>query len=237
MTLQHEIKSQLAKLLATEDLIVEHKQCETAEFNVATRVLTLPLWDKASGTVYDMLVGHEVGHALFTPDRNWYTEVQIPPQFVNIVEDVRIEKLMKRKYAGLAKSFYHGYEELNDDDFFNIADEDLDDLNLADRVNLHFKIGNFVDIPFSTAEKEIVKVVDSCETFDEVLNASKVLYDYCTKANQEATEQVSPDSEDGEEDPDFEPQPQSGQNSEDSDEQNDEDEFEDFIKKMCIIFK
>ena len=181
MTLQHEIKSQLAKLLATEDLIVEHKQCETAEFNVGTRVLTLPLWDRASNTVYDMLVGHEVGHALVTPDRNWYTEVQMPPQFVNIVEDVRIEKLMKRKYAGLAKSFYHGYEELNDDDFFNIADEDLDNLNLADRVNLHFKIGNFVDIPFSDAEKEIVKVVDSCETFDEVLAASKVLYDYCTK--------------------------------------------------------
>ena len=227
MTLQHEIKSQLAKLLATEDLIVEHKQCQTAEFNVGTRVLTLPLWDRASNTVYDMLVGHEVGHALFTPDRNWYTEVQIPPQFVNIVEDVRIEKLMKRKYAGLAKSFYYGYEELNDDDFFGVDDEDLDSLILADRVNLHFKIGNFVDIPFSDAEKEIVKVVDSCQTFDDVLNASKVLYDYCTKANQEAKEQVSQDGEGGEEDPDFQPQPQSGQDSEDSDEQNDEDQFED----------
>ena len=107
MTVQHEIKSQLAKLLATEDLIVEHKQCQTAEFNVGTRVLTLPLWDKASNTVYDMLVGHEVGHALFTPDRDWFKEVQMPPQFVNIVEDVRIEKLMKRKYAGLAKSFFN----------------------------------------------------------------------------------------------------------------------------------
>ena len=229
MTVQHEIKSQLAKLLATEDLIVEHKQVQTAEFNVGTRVLTLPLWDKASNTVYDMLVGHEVGHALFTPDRNWFLEVQMPPQFVNIVEDVRIEKLMKRKYAGLAKSFYHGYEELNDDDFFRIADEDLESLNLADRVNLHFKIGNFVDIPFSTDEKEIVKVVDSCETFDEVINASKVLYDYCMKQKdaEDAKEQLSSDSEDGEEDPDFQPQPQSGQDSEDSDEQNDEEEYED----------
>ena len=227
MTLQHEIKSQLAKLLATEDLIVEHKQVETAQFNVGTRVLTLPLWDKASNVVYDMLVGHEVGHALFTPDRNWYTEVKIPPQFVNIVEDVRIEKLMKRKYAGLAKSFYHGYEELNDDDFFSIDDEDLDSLNLADRVNLHFKIGNFVDIPFSDAEKEIVKVVDSCETFDEVLAASKVLYDYCTKANEEAKEQVSQDGDDGQEDDDLDLSPQSGQDSEDSDEENDEEQYED----------
>ena len=61
MTIKHEIKSQLAKLLATEDLVVEHRKVETAEFNVQTRVLTLPLWDKASENVIDMLVSHEVG--------------------------------------------------------------------------------------------------------------------------------------------------------------------------------
>ena len=71
MVVKHEIKSQLAKLLATEDLIVEHKQVETAQFNVHTRVLTLPKWDYASNNVYDALVAHEVGHALYTPDRNW----------------------------------------------------------------------------------------------------------------------------------------------------------------------
>ena len=54
MAVQHEIKSQLAKLLATEDLVVEHKQVETASFNVETRVLVLPLWEKASNDVYDM---------------------------------------------------------------------------------------------------------------------------------------------------------------------------------------
>jgi len=43
MTISHEIKSQLAKLLATEDLMVEHRQVETAQFNVHTRVLTLPV--------------------------------------------------------------------------------------------------------------------------------------------------------------------------------------------------
>ena len=46
MAVQQEIKSQLAKLLATEDIVVEHKHCETAQFNVDTRVLTLPLWGK-----------------------------------------------------------------------------------------------------------------------------------------------------------------------------------------------
>ena len=72
MAVQQEIKSQLAKLLATEDIVVEHKRVECAQFNVRTRVLILPLWEKASDDVYDMLVGHEVGHALFTPDEEWW---------------------------------------------------------------------------------------------------------------------------------------------------------------------
>jgi hypothetical protein len=101
MTVQHEIKSQLAKLLATEDIVVEHKQVETAQFNVQTRVLTLPMWEKASNGVIDMLVGHEVGHALYTPDTEWWKEVKVPQQFVNVVEDARIEKLIKRRYEGL----------------------------------------------------------------------------------------------------------------------------------------
>ena len=60
MAVQQEIKSQLAKLLATEELVVEHKQVQTAQFDVHSRVLTLPLWERASCNVYDMLVGHEV---------------------------------------------------------------------------------------------------------------------------------------------------------------------------------
>ena len=82
MPVKQEIKSQLAKLLATEDLIVEHKQVETAQFNVDTRVLILPIWEKASNTVYDMLVGHEVGHALFTPNQDPPEDI-IPPHCIN----------------------------------------------------------------------------------------------------------------------------------------------------------
>jgi len=179
MVVKHEIKSQLAKLLATEDLIVEHKNVDTAQFNVHTRVLILPRWEKASNNVYDALVAHEVGHALYTPDREWYKEIQIPPTFVNIVEDVRIEKLMKRRYAGLAKCFYNGYNELNDEDFFDIDGKDLTNFNLADRVNLYFKIGAWNDISFSNAETPIVRLIKDAETFDETLSAAEALYNFC----------------------------------------------------------
>jgi cobalamin biosynthesis protein CobT len=187
MTVNHVIKSQLAKLLATEDLVVEHKKVETACFNVHTRVLTLPMWERASSTVYDLLVGHEVGHALETPNEDWTKEYKIPGQFVNIVEDARIEKLMKRRYPGLAKTFYNGYKELNDQDFFSIADEDLDTFNLADKVNLYFKVGNFLKLDFSSKEKEIVDLVGAAETFPEVLNAAEVLYKYCKEKQNEET--------------------------------------------------
>ena len=184
MAVQQEIKSQLAKLLATEDLVVEHKQVQTAQFNVHSRVLTLPLWERASGTVYDMLVGHEVGHALYTPDE-WGWRDRIPQQFVNVVEDARIEKLMKRKYMGIAKTFYRGYNELNDKDFFEIENEDITTFNLADRANLYFKVGSWVDLDFSDTEKEIIGLIGKCETFDDTLKAAEVLYQYCKKQQEQ----------------------------------------------------
>ena len=225
MTVKHEIKSQLAKLLATEDLIVEHKQVETACFNVHTRVLTLPMWERASNTVYDLLVGHEVGHALFTPDEDWIKRKRIPPQFVNVVEDARIEKMMKRKYAGLAKSFYHGYKELHEEDFFALSDSDIADFNLADRANLYFKIGNFLDLSFTEEEKVIIRMIDECDNFEDVLIAAEALYKFCKKkqdddvnkpANQ--TENQQPASEIVDEDAKEEVQHESDDQIEDSQE-------------------
>jgi hypothetical protein len=185
MSVRHEIKSQLAKLLATEDLVVEHKKVSTACFNVHTRVLTLPLWEKASNMVYDLLVGHEVGHALFTPDEDWSETAKVPQQFVNVVEDARIEKLMKRKYAGLAKTFFNGYKELNEEDFFQIADDDISKFNLADRANLYFKVGNFITLDFNPEEQEIINLIGASESFADALIAAEELYKYCKKEKEQ----------------------------------------------------
>ena len=197
MTVNHEIKSHLAKLLATEDLVVEHKRVETASFNVHTRVLTLPMWDRASSSVYDMLVGHEVGHALYTPDVDWFEERSIPPQIVNVCEDARIEKLMKRRYAGISKTFYRGYNELSDEDFFALENEDIPSMNLADRANLYFKIGNFTSIPIEEGvESEILQQIADAETFEETLDAAEVLYKYCVSPKEKVddNEELPPTS-------------------------------------------
>ena len=192
-TVNLEIKGQLAKLLATEDLIIENKQVETAMFNVETRVLTLPMWD-AEESVYDMLVAHEVGHALFTPNRD--PRKGIPQTFLNVTEDARIEKLMKRKYEGLPKTFYGGYNQLYKDDFFDLAGVDIDEMNLADRMNLHFKIGPFMGIQFNEEEQKIVDATSNAETFEDAEDAAEMLYHYC---KQELAEQEAKQKEEEEE--------------------------------------
>jgi hypothetical protein len=195
MSDKFEIRGTLARLLATEDFIVEHKKVDTACFNVHTRCLTLPLWEKASDSVYNMLVLHEISHSLWTPNIDWSKNHKIPQQFINVCEDVRVEKLCKRKYPGSPKSFYAGYKELAEQDFFLIDDTDLETYNLADRVNLYFKIGNYVDVPIQVGEEtEIANLIANAETFDDVLIAAKVLYEYCKQKQQEEIE-ASPDSQ------------------------------------------
>ena len=169
-----EVTGTLAKLLATEDIVVEHRPVETAQFDVDNRVLTLPIWD-ASNNIIDLLVAHEVGHALYTP--NIDPDCKAPQQFLNITEDVRVEKLMKRKYMGIAKSFYRGYKELNEMDFFEL--QDLDTYNLADKVNLHFKIGAFLGIKFTPQEQVLVNVIEKSETFEDAISAAEALYNFC----------------------------------------------------------
>ena len=145
------VKESLAKLLAQEDLIVEHRQVDTAQFNVETRVLTLPMWHHNSNLVVDMLIAHEVGHALYTPNR-WDFVQDVPLSFVNVTEDIRFEKLMKRRYEGLPKTFFGGYNVLSEEDFFKVEDVNWNNLNIADKLNLHYKIGRFVDVPFNADE-------------------------------------------------------------------------------------
>ena len=173
-----EVKGTLAKLLAQEDLIVEQKQVETAMFDVEKRILTLPLWEKAEASVLDMLIAHEVGHALYTPNE-WDFIGEIPLSYVNVVEDVRIERLMKRRYAGLPKTFYNGYKDINKKDFFQLQFADLEEFQLIDRINLSYKVGMFHDIPFNNAQE--IAFREECyivETFEEVKDLARRIAKY-----------------------------------------------------------
>ena len=201
MTVSIEIKGNLAKLLATEDLIIEHKPVETASFDVDRRVLTLPVWDRASETVYDMLVAHEVGHALFTPNREWFFEPEwktIPLDYVNVVEDARIERLIKQRYRGLNRDFKNGYTELHNDDLFELSDQNVNHLKPIDRINLYFKIGGHIDIEFNDIENEFVTRISKCQTFDEVLVISKEIHEYTKEMQEQMQKQANAEQKESE---------------------------------------
>ena len=219
MHTNQEIKGNLARLLATENLIVEHRKTETAMFDVDRRVLTLPLWDHASDTVYNMLVGHEVGHALFTPNDDWRSIADCPKDFVNVIEDARIEKLMKRKFPGLRKDFSVAYRELFNKDFFSVADQDLSELTLIDRINLHFKIGANALIPFSIEEKLFVARTDVAETFEEVLQIAVDIHKFMNEPEVVTESVATPDTDES-----AQPQTNMGGQSQNKSESSDSDD-------------
>ena len=174
--INQEVKGTLAKLLATENLTVEHRKVSTACFDVEKRLLILPIWKTASNTVYDLLVGHEVGHALYTPNDPFGAA---PQAFVNVIEDARIERLMKETYPGLRKSFFDGYAELWNDDFFGVKHEELENLPLIDRINLYFK-GNR-SMPFQENEQHWVDKVGATKTFQDVVDLANEMYGHAEK--------------------------------------------------------
>lgn len=185
----------IAKLLANEDITVVQASVPTASFNIKSRVLTLPVWKDASDDLIGMLVGHEVGHALWTTDKyfnNEFIDTEYERSFqgyLNVLEDVRIEKLMKRKYPGIRKTFNIGYKELQDKDFFETKDKDFDDMLLIDRINLYFKAGYNCGVYFTNKEKAFVERAERTETIEDVMELAKDVFDYTRSELKDAMEE------------------------------------------------
>ncbi len=199
-------KDILARLLATENISVEHQPVPTAYFDTANRRLVLPLWENMDNDLYDMLVGHEVGHALFTPEGVDKTKAAIKhidasaPEgrvmnYLNVAEDVRIEKAIKDKFPGLRRNFVKAYKSLAERDFFDIAGKNHNEMSLIDRVNLHFKIGNHIDVTFSPEEQVIVDMVDAADDWDSMVEAARAMYGLAKeqKKQRQETQQAMPD--------------------------------------------
>ena len=182
-------KSMLAKLLASENLTIEHGNYETASMDVKNRVLRLPIWKEMSGSLYDLMVLHEVGHALYTPEDGWHESASDKgagyKSFLNVVEDARIERKIKDKYPGGRRAFTDGYLDLIRKDFFGIKGMDLNELNLIDRINLHFKGGFVHDIEFTDEEMEFVEKVSKTRTWDDVVRVTDELYEYAKETESE----------------------------------------------------
>lgn len=212
-------KSLLAKLMANENLTIEQRNTNTAAFDVKNRILTVPVLDKnISGYLYDLFLGHEVGHALYTPLDGMMKahEEKIPMGIMNVLEDSRIERKIKNKYPGIRSSFVRGYRELIEKDFFGTSGVDLNDMNFIDRVNLYTKGGAAQGIKFNDEERGLVNEIESTETYDDVIQLAYKVMAYMKKEKELRQVNI----------PEFEEDPDGDFSSEGYD---DSDEFDDDV--------
>ena len=202
-------KSQIARLLATENITVVQGNVSTASFNVQTRVLTLPIWKDISPDTEDHLVGHEVGHALFTPEDGWHDALcnssrgSAFKSYLNVVEDARIEKLVQRKYPGLKRSFIKSYRVMLASGFFGGDIKAINKMGFIDRINTYYKCGVSVGVIFSEEEKTFLPMLDALESWDDAEKAAEIIFDYCLEKEEERKEeQQESDEEQAEQDTD-----------------------------------
>ncbi len=179
----------LAKLLAKENLTVRHGNYSTASFEPVNRILRLPLWKDKGKDVYDLLVGHEVGHALYTPADGWHDADKkigkIPRAYLNIVEDIRIERMIQETYPGIIRRFKAGYKKLFDDDLFGTNERDINKAGLMDRLNESSKGRGYVPVEFSPEESPLVKEAMEVKTWDDVVAVCKKLFDFIEENKEE----------------------------------------------------
>lgn len=188
-----ESKSQLGKLMAEEGIIVEQRSnVNSAYFDGENKLLVVPVFnDDVSTNVLDLMISHEVSHALHTPFEQWKNaikELKISKSILNVVEDARIESIIKQKYPGLKRVYHFAYKELMDIDFFGLTSIDTDSLNLVDRINLYFKVGFINFISFTEQEQKFVRKVELVKTFDDVIKVSKEIQEYMKSLLEEEYE-------------------------------------------------
>ena len=226
-----------ARLLSTENIAVGvDPHAPTASFDVKSRTLTMPNWD-CSDRLKDMLVGHECAHAIFTDCQDLEILLKeifgsvnmVAKDYLNVVEDIRIDRLIQRRYAGLRRDYRAGYAEMRNRDFFGMGEKDPNTLKFIDRLNCNFK-GFAGDVTFSTEETVFVNRAENTETFEEVCTLAKDIYDWCkeNESSEEVSEENGADEQQGVEMPsdDMNEGNDRGQGSmpiEDEDEDGDED--------------
>ena len=187
----------VAKLLAKENIEIQYGNYTTAWFDIQTRTLGLPILKDMGKDVHDLFIGHEVGHALHTPYEGWHDTPEnlegCPRSYINVIEDARIEKLIRRNYPGLVAPFARGYKVLFDEKFFgDLNDIDWDQVKLIDKINLKAKLNNLIDVPFNAEEAVLFNKTMNTETFAEVLDVVREVLAYTKETTPELIQQPEP---------------------------------------------
>ncbi len=211
-------KRALAKLMARENITVQVvDNIKTADFNTVTRILRIPNWPSLDADQTDLLIGHEVGHALFT-DYSYIEKLVARKRkgeaskglmtYFNVIEDTRIERKMRTAFPGLRRSFYNGYQSFmkvgpifmmnSRNEFVHpVTGETMPvtKMRLIDRINVHYKLGAFVKVPFAQSELMWLDKIDRCISQDDALAIAIELHKLAKEKRDEENNQSDSDQQ------------------------------------------
>lgn len=185
----------IAKILASENVMLAiQENLPTASFDLNSRIIRIPRYMFDDEEFTTMVIAHEVAHCLLTPRddwKDWIRKIKEDPNItdeqkkyakscLNIIEDVRIDKLIQRKYPGLKKYYQKSTKFIVSTDFFHIKKKNkpLHQLSFLNRVCVYSKCDvyntvHFYGVKFSDLETEYLKKIYAAETFQEVCDLAE----------------------------------------------------------------
>lgn len=192
------------------------KNTNTAYYVPDTNTIVLPVFITEDKDLYIMFGSHEVSHAMHTPKdfydihndsdrkvfklKNGKVLTKKLMQCINIVEDIRIEKIIRRKFPGFVANYNRARFKLLNEHWThmkNLTQDDWDKLNIADKINVKAKFGKHITYPLTQREFAIYKYCAKTETFNDVLVRALYLLKILEDAETEKLDKHN-DGQDGE---------------------------------------
>ena len=179
------------QVLSKENLKLTYSDtAKTAHFNLETREVVVPTFDYITDDITQLLISHEVGHAMYsTYERDEFSKyASLYGDLFNVVEDAHIENKLKKAFGGLSAIFKEGYKNLYDEDFFEIH-EDLSSYSLTSRLNLFYKLGHIIDVPFNGKENEFAVALKRVLSKEECINLCEDILNFLKEESEKENEE------------------------------------------------
>ena len=216
------------KFMAKRGISIEYGEVQTAYYDLENNVITLPNYVLDDIDLFIRFGTHEAAHSLFTP-KFFYSEHNTMSSdsntrsitvngktynlsrdlfsCINIVEDIRIEKLIRQHFPGLIAPYRRSAEKLSKTRQWSMLllvkgnQDAFDELSLADKINLKSKFKGFLsDVDMTDREYAILKYLSKASSFDDVLVRSLFLYKLMTSekdVNQMSQKDINDLMQDG----------------------------------------
>lgn len=171
--------------------ITYSNEARVGYYTPALNEVVLPYYITKDRDVYILMGSHEISHVLHTPlefldnhdgtNSNKHPTVRgvkfnkVLMNCINIVEDIRIERLIRNKFPGFVAVYERGYTKLFHT-LFNMAEDSWDNMHLGDRINHKAKLGKLSKHQLTTYEEGIFRYLKDTKDFNDVIIKSLYLY-------------------------------------------------------------